>query len=382
MTLQHWPSSHTYSARLTAVQRQLADAGIAAAIIGTGPQFFYLTGVRASSHERLTALVVPAQGAPALVLPATDAQSVEAALPADVGVQLRVWRDGDNPYVLVDAAISAEATGNDECLDDRLAVGDFLTADHFLQLQRVFPEATFVLASEALAEVFTAKEPEEISELAAAAHAIDAVFEKVPDLLEAGRTERAVADDIEKLILASHEEVDFIIVGSGPNGANPHHDFSDRVLELGDVVVVDLGGRLASGYRSDCTRTFIVGGIDHAEDDVVAAYAVLERAQAAARAAVRPGVSAREVDAAARDIIVEAGFGEFFTHRTGHGIGLSTHEPPYIIADNSQPLAAGMAFSVEPGIYMPGRWGMRLEDIVVVTEDGAESLNGTFRGLL
>jgi Xaa-Pro aminopeptidase len=189
-----------------------------------------------------------------------------------------------------------------------------------------------------------------------------------------GRTEAAVGADIAAAILAEgHVGVDFTIVGSGPNGASPHHELSERVVQAGDLVVVDIGGETATGYRSDCTRTYVVGGEPDAE--VAEWYAVLQDAQEAAVAAVRPGVTAEQVDAVARDRIAAAGWGEHFIHRTGHGIGLDTHEAPYIVAGNDLPLESGMAFSVEPGIYLAGRCGARIEDIVVCTDEGVRTLN-------
>jgi Xaa-Pro dipeptidase len=194
------------------------------------------------------------------------------------------------------------------------------------------------------------------------------------EFLQVGRTEAAIGADIAAAIVAEgHTVADFVIVGSGPNGASPHHSLSDRVVEAGDVVVIDIGGPVAEGYCSDSTRTYVMG--EPRDSDVSQTYAVLQAAQQAAVAAVRPGVAAQDVDAAARAVIADAGFGEFFIHRTGHGIGLDVHEHPYIVGGNDMPLDPGMAFSVEPGIYQPGRWGARIEDIVVVTEDGVEALN-------
>jgi Xaa-Pro aminopeptidase len=183
-----------------------------------------------------------------------------------------------------------------------------------------------------------------------------------------------VAADIATAIReAGHASADFAIVASGPNGASPHHGTSDRVIEPGDPVVVDIGGTMPSGYCSDSTRTYLAGG--PAPAGFVESYEVLRRAQQAAVAAVRPGVTAEAVDAAARDILTAAGYGAAFLHRTGHGIGLDVHEEPYIVAGNRLPLEPGMAFSIEPGVYLQGRHGARIEDIVVCTADGAERLN-------
>ena len=202
---------------------------------------------------------------------------------------------------------------------------------------------------------------------------------RVPGWLRAGRTEREVGADIAEAILAEgHATVDFVIVASGPNAASPHHEVSDRVLESGDAVVVDIGGAMPSGYRSDSTRTYAIG---EPPAEFTAYYKVLYDAQEAACAAVRPGVTAESVDAAAREPITAAGYGEAFFHRTGHGIGLESHEDPYIVAGNDEVLEPGMAFSVEPGIY-PGPHGARIEDIVVCTADGYQRLNNTPRELL
>ena len=202
----------------------------------------------------------------------------------------------------------------------------------------------------------------------------------VPTFLKPGRTEAQVAADITEAIVAEgHSQAAFVIVGSGPNGADPHHECSERALQHGDVVVVDIGGPVEPGYHSDCTRTYSIG---EPAPEIARHYAVLQRAQAAAVAAVRPGVRAAEVDAAARDVLTDAGLGEYYVHRTGHGIGLSVHEEPYIVAGNDQPLAAGMVFSVEPGVYIPGQWGARIEDIVIVTAEGALPVNNRPHELL
>ena len=356
-----------YPSRLQRAREAVAAQGIDVALVGTGAEFAYLTGSWVSSHERLTCLVIRPDAEPVIVAPRTDIESLEG-----VATQLRGWSDGEDPY-----ALAVEG-----CTPRKVAVGSTLTADHVLRFQELLDGASFTLATTALADLFTRKDDEEITELRRAAQAIDAVHAQVPGLLQAGRTEVEVAEDLRALILREHTSVDFIIVGSGAHGANPHYDFGDRVLAVGDPVVVDIGGTLSSGYHSDCTRTYVVGGDPSASpEDFLEAYAVLEQAQAAGRAAIRPGATAQDVDRATREVIEEAGWGEFFTHRTGHGIGLSTHEEPFIMEGNSLQLAASMAFSIEPGIYVPGKWGMRLEDIVVTTEDGYESLNQSPREL-
>lgn len=361
-------SADVYAQRLHAAQKAAADKGIDLLLIGTGPDFAYLTGSWVSSHERLTVLVVPQQGNAWIAAPNTDITDIKAAPVGELDVELRGWNDGENPYEL---ALRGAGDGL-----GKVALGQSLTADHVLRFQDLLPHASYELATYALAELFTRKDEAEIAELRKAGHAIDAVHAQVPQLLQAGRTEAEVAHELDKLILREHSVIDFVIVGSGPNGANPHHSFSDRVLAEGEPVVVDIGGTLPSGYHSDCTRTYVVGGdISKAPQDFQDAYAVLADAQAAARAAAHPGSTAADIDAITRQAISAAGWGDYFVHRTGHGIGLSTHEEPFIMEGNDLALEEGMAFSIEPGIYLEGKWGMRLEDIVVLTNDGYESLN-------
>jgi len=248
-----------------------------------------------------------------------------------------------------------------------------------LRFAAALPGARLELASTALSPLRSRKSSAEIAALREAGQAIDQVHARVPEWLRPGRTEAQVAADISEAILASgHSRADFAIVASGPNGASPHHTASDRALRAGDAVVVDIGGTMPSGYCSDCTRTYVIG---EPPDDFAAYYQVLKDAQDAACAAVRPGVTAESVDAAAREPITAAGYGAFFVHRTGHGIGLETHEDPYIVAGNAEPLVSGHAFSVEPGIY-PGPHGARIEDIVVCADDGCDRLNTVTRELV
>ena len=361
-------SADVYAQRLHAAQKAAADKGIDLLLIGTGPDFAYLTGSWVYSHERLTVLVVPQRGTAWIAAPNTDITDIKAAPVGELDVELRGWNDGEDPYKL---ALHGAGDGL-----GKVALGQSLTADHVLRFQDLLPRASYELATYALAELFTRKDEAEIAELRKAGRAIDAVHAQVPQLLQAGRTEAEVAHELEKLILREHSVIDFVIVGSGPNGANPHHSFSDRVLAEGEPVVVDIGGTLPSGYHSDCTRTYVVGGdISKAPQDFQDAYAVLADAQAAGRAAAHPGSTAADIDAITREAISAAGWGDYFVHRTGHGIGLSTHEEPFIMEGNDLALEEGMAFSIEPGIYLEGKWGMRLEDIVVLTNDGYESLN-------
>jgi Xaa-Pro aminopeptidase len=357
-------SSEVYAHRLSAAANGARAAGLAGLIITPGYDLRYLTGSRAQTFERLTALVIASSGEFTVVLPRMELAALRESAVADLGLVVRDWVDGENPYRLVAQALGGAPAA--------VAVTDSMPALHLLPLAESLGVVP-VLATGVLAALRMVKDAHEIEALSTAGAAIDRVHAEVPQFLRPGRTEAEIAADITNAIVAEgHSEAAFVIVGSGPNGADPHHECSDRELRPGDIVVVDIGGPVEPGYNSDCTRTYSLG---EPAPDVAGQYAVLQRAQAAAVAAGRPGVRAESIDAAARDVLAEAGLAEYFVHRTGHGIGLSVHEEPYIVAGNDQPLAEGMAFSVEPGIYLPGRWGARIEDIVIVTADGALPVN-------
>jgi Xaa-Pro aminopeptidase len=356
--------------RVHAARDAAADAGLDLLVVTPGSDLRYLCGYDAHAMERLTALAVPRQGEPFLVVPRLEAPMVDASPAGGLGLEVLAWDETDDPFALL-ARAAADRLG---AAPARVAVGDRTWALHALGVRDALPGAALELASPVTDRLRMVKTAAEIAELAAAGAAIDRVHARMGEWLRVGRTEAEVGADIAAAILAEgHVSVDFTIVGSGPNGASPHHEVSDRVVAEGDVVVVDIGGETATGYRSDCTRTYAVGRAPGAE--VAEWYAVLQEAQRASTAAVRPGVTAEQVDAAARDVIAAAGWGEYFIHRTGHGIGLDTHEAPYIVAGNALPLVPGMAFSVEPGIYLPGRCGARIEDIVVCTAEGVTALN-------
>jgi Xaa-Pro aminopeptidase len=357
--------------RLERARQAVADSGLGAVFLTPGPDLRYVTGYDAIQLERLTCLVLPATGEPFLVVPRLELAAAQASPAGALGVEMVPWGETDDPFALVAGRLPADLT--------RVGVADRMWAVMALRFRAALPRAEQIAAGTVLRELRMRKSQAEVAALREAGAAIDRVHRLVPSLLKAGRTEREVGRDIAEAIVAEgHAVVDFVIVGSGPNGASPHHELSDRVIRPGDPVVVDIGGTMPSGYCSDETRTYAVG---EAPADFRAYYSVLQEAQAAARAAVRPGVTPEAVDAAARDIIAAAGYGEQFIHRTGHGIGLETHEDPYIVAGNTEPLEAGMAFSIEPGIY-PGAHGARIEDIVVCTADGHESVNNVTRDLI
>ena len=356
--------------RLAAAAGAAAQAGLDALLLTPGPDLRYLTGYDTHQTERLTCLALPAGGPAFLVAPRLELRSVHASPAGALGLEIVPWDETDDTYHLVDKGIGQiSAAGR----------ADQMGAMMGLRFRDARPGINQGLASAARRGRRMRKTPAEVAALREAGDAIDRVHARVPGWLRPGRTEREVAADIASAIAAEgHARIDFVIVGSGPNAARPHHEPSERELAPGDTVVVDIGGTMPSGYCSDCTRTYALGP---PPPDFAAYYQVLKAAQEAACAAVRPGVPAEAVDAAAREPISAAGYGEYFVHRTGHGIGLETHEDPYIVAGNAEPLEPGMAFSVEPGVY-PGPHGARIEDIVVCTDDGCVRLNNVTRELV
>ena len=350
--------------RLARAQHRLRETGTAALFVGPSPDLRWLVGYEALPLERLTLLVVPADGDATLVVPELEVARAQDSGAGDA-VAIVSWGELEDPLDLVERALADADTAG------RMAVQDRLWALFTLRLQERFPQAGWTTSAGITGHLRLRKTPEEVAALARVGEAIDAVHAEVPGLLRPGRTEADVARDIADRIQATHDEVNFVIVGSGPNGASPHHEVGTRVLERGDAVVVDIGGTL-DGYCSDETRNYAVGAVPAGYQEL---HDVLEAAQRAACEAVRPGVTAQDIDRAAREPIVAAGHGDHFIHRTGHGIGVEEHEEPWIVDGNSQVLEPGMAFSVEPGIYLAGRHGARIEDIVVVTDDGARACN-------
>jgi Xaa-Pro aminopeptidase len=359
--------------RLEAVRAAVRAAGLDAVLLTPGPDLRYVIGYDAKQLERLTCLAVPADGDPALYVPRLELAAAQASPASALSLEIIPWQETDNPFRMVADGLGL-AGG-----DSAVGLSDRMWALFVLRFRDELPGVRLALAGGALRPLRIRKSAAEVAALRQAGAAIDRVHAQVPGWLRAGQTERAVGALIAEAILAEgHASVDFVIVASGPNAASPHHEVSDRVLEAGDAVVVDIGGTMPSGYCSDSTRTYAIGA---PPAEFSAYYSVLLDAQEAACAAVRPGVSAESVDAAAREPITRAGYGEAFFHRTGHGIGLEVHEDPYIVAGNREPLEPGMAFSVEPGIY-PGPHGARIEDIVVCTDGGFERLNNTPRELV
>ena len=369
-----------YAARLAACCDAVEARGFAALLIGVGADLRYLTGFVGEPMERLTLLVIPSGGPVSLLVPHLEAAKAAATPLAACGhAKVVAFEETDDAADLVARLLAAAGSGSGGMTSAKGPIGlsDRLWAVHVLQLQLALPGRRFEPASGVMRDLRQAKDADEARLLRLAAHAADRTMDAIAAGPLVGRTEAEVSREIRgRLIEDGHDLADFAIVGSGPNGASPHHDASDRVMRPGEPVVLDLGGTLA-GYGSDTTRTIWVKGEAGIEPDPEfrRVYDLVREAQARATAEVRPDIPAERIDAAAREVIEAAGYGESFTHRVGHGIGLETHEDPYMVAGNATPLAPGMAFSVEPGIYLPGRWGVRLENIVMCAETGGEVLN-------
>jgi Xaa-Pro aminopeptidase len=379
-----------FAARIRAARQALRSADDIALLVGVGADLRWLTGYDAMNLERLTLLVLGQEGEPALVVPRLEAPRASLAPAVAAGmVRLVTWEETDDPVARVPGLVGATpmvdgAGSAPVARPPRLLVSDRLWASFVLRLQEAFPRVRFGLASEVLRALRMVKDADEIALLRSAAEAADRVVLAIAGGRLVGRSEADVAREVrERLLDEGHETAEFAIVGSGPNSASPHHEASDRRISAGEPIVLDIGGAFA-GYGSDITRTLWVTGAADARPDpgFVRLYEVLREAQAAATAAVRPGVPAEEIDAAGRSVIEAAGFGPGFIHRIGHGIGLEGHEDPYLVAGNREPLQPGNAFSVEPGIYLEGRHGARIEDIVVCGVTGPDVLNRVTRDLL
>jgi Xaa-Pro aminopeptidase len=345
----------------------MAERGTDVLLLSVGPDLPWLTGYEAMPLERLTVLVLPAEGDATLLVPRLEAPRV---VERPEVFALATWDETDDPIALVAGLVGRAGT---------IGIGDRTWARFLVDLQAALPAARWHRASEVVGPLRAVKDADEVAALRRAAQAADRVAAQLQagQVPLVGRTEAEVSADLgRRLVEEGHQRVNFAIVAAGPNAASPHHEPGSRVIEVGDVVLCDFGGTMhapdGAGYCSDITRCVAVG---EPPAEVAEAYAVLHEAQRAAVAAATVGTPCEEVDATARRIIAAAGYGDRFVHRTGHGIGVEEHEDPYVVAGNATPLVAGHAFSVEPGIYTPGRWGLRLEDIVVAAEAGPDALN-------
>ena len=336
-------TSADYLARMQRAVASAQSAELEGVLVTPGPDLVWLTGYRPTAiTERLTMLFLTADREPTLLVPTLERPDAEGAEGA-AGLALTDWPDGADPYAAASALLRP---------DGRYAVSDAAWAMHLLGLQQALPDSRYASITQTLPMLRAVKDANELARLTAAGAAADATYGEILTVRFAGRRETDVAGDLAALLRQfGHEQVDFTVVGSGPNGANPHHEAGDRVIEEGDAVVLDFGG-LMFGYGSDTSRTVCVG---EPSAQVREVHEVVRVAQQAGVDAVRPGVPCQEIDRAARRVITEAGYGEQFIHRTGHGIGVSTHEPPYMIEGEEQALVPGMCFSVEPGVYLAGQ---------------------------
>ena len=360
-------TAEDFARRMERAADQAAAAGLTGVLVAPGPDLVYFTGyMPVAITERLTLLAIQSGRKPVLITPSLERPDAERS-PSAASLELVDWSDGHDPYAAFAPALDPSGS---------YAISDSAWALQLLGLQQALPSTHYVSMTGALPMLRAIKDADELERLAVAGAAADRCFEEIVKVRFAGRTENEVAADLAALLMEhGHSQVDFTVVGSGPNGANPHHEADDRTIEEGDMIVLDFGG-LKDGYGSDTSRTIHVGEPTDEEREV---FEVVRRAQQAGFEAVRPGVACQEIDRACRRVITEAGYGEQFLHRTGHGIGLTTHEPPYMVEGEEQPLEPGMCFSIEPGIYLSGRFGVRIEDIVTCTEDGGRRLNNTSR---
>lgn len=344
----------------------MQELDIDALCLSVGPDLPYLTGYEAMPLERLTMLVVPRDETAVLVVPRLEAPRVVEQ--PDV-FTLRPWEETEDPIEIVTRSIgSAEV----------VAIGDHTWARFVLALQAEMHSERFVPASRVTGPIRAIKDDAEIAALTRAAQAVDRIATDLRDRTFVGRTERDLHREIvDRMLDAGHERANFAIVASGPHAASPHHEPGRRTIERGDVVLCDFGGTMV-GYCSDITRMYVVGEPD---PEIRAAYDALVEAQEAAVHAAVVGARCCDVDAVARDVLGAARLAGRFVHRTGHGIGMEAHEDPYLVGGNTTALAAGHAFSIEPGVYIPGRFGLRLEDIVVATPRGPRRLNNAPRDL-
>jgi Xaa-Pro aminopeptidase len=356
--------AHVYAERLTRVRSRMDELGVDVLLLSLGADLPYLTGYEAMPLERLTMLVVPKDAEATLVVPLLEAPRVVERPEA---FRVLPWTETEDPVELV-----AELCGSPGVA----AIGDRTWARFLVDLVASLPRTAWRKGSEVTSPLRSVKDAAEVAALRKASAAADAVARQLHagEIPLVGRTEHEVSLDIgRRLVAEGHARVNFAIVAAGENAASPHHEPGDRVIRAGEVVLCDFGGTMPDGYCSDITRCVWTGGEPTAE--VRDLYAVLQDAQAQAVDAAVVGTPCEDVDGVARRLITEGGYGDHFIHRTGHGIGLEEHEDPYVVAGNCTALVPGHAFSVEPGIYLPGRVGARIEDIVVATESGPESLN-------
>ena len=357
-------STDVYLDRLQRARRSMEASGVDVLLVSVGPDLPYLAGYSAMPLERLTMLVVPRDGDATLVIPRLEAPRVVEQPGA---FTVRPWNETDDPISIVASLVGRPGVA---------AVGDTMWARFLVELLGHWPSdrTRYVRSTEVMNALRMCKDAAEIAALQEAGAAVDRIAAELHAgaIPLVGRTEAEVSAHLSaRIVEEGHQHVNFAIVAAGENAASPHHHPGSRVIREGEVVLCDFGGTM-NGYCSDITRCVSLG---EPPADVAEAYAVLKAAQAAGVAAGVVGAACQDVDRVTRAVIADGGWGDYFIHRTGHGIGMEEHEDPYMVEGNTLPIAAGHAFSVEPGIYLPGKWGMRLEDIVVATEQGPLSMN-------
>jgi Xaa-Pro dipeptidase len=356
-------SAVAYRSRIEKLAQALNDEGIDAFFATSPITMGYLRGYAEDGHERFLSLAINADGRMRLICPALSESQARRASIGDIAT----WRDGEDPLALL------EQLATDWNLKSAiLAVDNDMRAQMLLNMQETLPAALFKPGQLVLSKLMRNKDEDELALLRKAGKMADDAFDALLPRIKAGQTESEVDQMLQDGMRRAGGKPVFCIVAAGANGAEPHHLSDDTVLRDGDVVVLDFGCSVEGGYMSDITRTICVG---KASDEAKKVYDVVYRSQAAGRDAIRSGVAAQEVDRAARKVIEDSGYGEFFVHRTGHGIGMRGHEEPYMVEGNTDLLEPGQCFSVEPGIYLPGNFGVRIENIVAATQDGHESMN-------
>ncbi len=364
-------NAYEHEKRQERLRRRLREQAIGCAVLLPGPNLFYFTGIRMEASERIALGFFPADSEkePALLLPELERPRVEAELEAgrSAPVKLYSYRDEEGPDKPL-AQIARDLRLGGRTLGVEFRSLRLLEAS---RLERHVPGGRIENVDPLLYELRSSKDPAEIERLRKALELTEELFTELVAFVEPGRTERELAQRFQILALERGFEISFgPIIASGPNGGSPHAIPTERVLQPGDLITVDVGV-MWEGYYGDLTRNVALGEIDPELETI---HRIVEEANAAGREACKPGVPAQEVDRAARRVIEEAGYGEYFLHRTGHGLGLEVHEPPYMMKGNEQALEPGMVFTVEPGIYLPGRGGARVEDVMLITETGAETL--------
>lgn len=367
-----------YSARLAQVRAQLRAHGLDFLVVGPSADLLYLLGAHSRPSERMSLLLVPQEGPASMIVPAFEA-AILPQLPPDV--QVVAWGETDNPARIAAALVAGRGSspGGAHCT---LGVSDRLWSVFLLRLQSELPRATFTPGSPLMAALRQVKSPGELALLSQSGAAADLVFDEITKGPFSGRTELDLSREMTARLERHGLQVEGTpIVASGPNSASPHHFTGERVMQPGDVVVLDYGGTLG-GYYSDITRTVFVGAAPAANSEEERVYNLVAGAQEAAVRAAVPGITCEQLDSVARDLLTAAGYGQFFMHRLGHGIGLDGHEPPYLVQGSTLPLQAGMAFSVEPGLYLPGKFGVRVEDTVYLTPKGAVRANNATRDIV